>query len=72
MNSANHFLVGRWLGTLGLMPSDVRLTNMDVNSMLVSFDKKIGDVMSAWTPITTAAEARGYKRVASSVSLDAR
>lgn len=72
VNSANHFLVGRWLGTLGLMPSDVKLTNMDVNSMLVSFDKKIGDVMSAWTPITTAAEARGYKRVASSVSLDSR
>jgi ABC-type nitrate/sulfonate/bicarbonate transport system substrate-binding protein len=72
VNSANHFLVGRWLGALGLMPTDVKLTNMDVNSMLVSFDKKIGDVMSAWTPITTAAEARGYKRVASSVGLDAR
>lgn len=72
VNSANHFIAGRWLAALGLMPSDVKLTNMDVNSMLVSFDKKIGDVMSAWTPITTAAEARGYKRVASSVSLDAR
>lgn len=72
LNSANHFIAGRWLTALGLKPSDVKLTNMDVNSMLVSFDKNIGDVMSAWTPITTAAENRGYKRVASSVSLDAR
>lgn len=72
MNSANHFIAGRWLNTLGLKPSDVKLTNMDVKSMLVSFDKSIGDVMSAWTPITTAAEGHGYKRVASSVSLDAR
>ncbi|WP_263771052.1 ABC transporter substrate-binding protein [Propionivibrio soli] len=72
MNSANHFIAGQWLKALGLQPSEVKLTNMDVNSMLVSFDKNIGDVMSAWTPITTAAEARGYKRVASSVSLDSR
>jgi ABC-type nitrate/sulfonate/bicarbonate transport system substrate-binding protein len=72
MNSANHFIAGRWLNMLGLKPTDVKLTNMDVKSMLVSFDKNIGDVMSAWTPITTAAEGRGYKRVASSVSLDAR
>jgi ABC-type nitrate/sulfonate/bicarbonate transport system substrate-binding protein len=72
VNSANHFIAGRWLSLLGLKPADVKLTNMDVNSMLVSFDKNIGDVMSAWTPVTTAAEARGYKRVASSVSLDAR
>ena len=72
VNSANHFIAGRWLTVLGLKATDVKLTNMDVNSMLVSFDKKIGDAMSAWTPITTAAETRGYKRVASSVSLDAR
>ena len=72
VNSANHFIAGRWLSLLGLKPSDVKLTNMDVNSMLVTFDKNIGDAMSAWTPITTAAEARGYKRVASSVGLDAR
>ena len=72
MNSANHFIAGQWLKALGLQPTDVKLTNMDVKSMLVSFDKNIGDVMSAWTPITTAAEGRGYKRVASSVSLDSR
>ena len=71
-NSANHFIAGQWLRALGVSPTEVKLTNMDGPSMLVSFDKNIGDVMSAWTPITTAAEARGYKRVASSVSLDAR
>ena len=72
VNSANHFIAGQWLKALGMQPTEVKLTNMDVNSMLVSFDKNIGDVISAWTPITTAAETRGYKRVASSVSLDAR
>ena len=72
VNSANHFIAGQWLKAIGLKPTDVKLTNMDVKSMLVSFDKNIGAVMSAWTPITTAAEDRGYKRVASSVSLDSR
>ena len=60
-----HYIIGKWLEILGLKESDVKITNMEMPSIVAAFEKGIGDVASVWAPVTFQAESRGWVKAGS-------
>jgi ABC-type nitrate/sulfonate/bicarbonate transport system substrate-binding protein len=60
-----HYIIGKWLEILGLKESDVKITNMDMSSIVPAFEKGIGDVASVWAPVSFECESRGWVKAGS-------
>ena len=60
-----HYIIGKWLEILGLKETDVKITNMDMPSIVAAFEKGIGDVASVWAPVTFACESKGWVKAGS-------
>ena len=67
-----HYMLTRWLHTLGLRERDVVIKDMQPSDALKAFREGTGDAIALWAPQTFEAEREGLKSVAHSSDCQAR
>lgn len=71
-STSAHYMLSRWLHTLGLSERDVVIKDMQPSEALKAFSEGTGDAIAVWAPQTFEAERAGLKSVAHSSDCQAR
>lgn len=67
-----HYMLSRWLHTLGLRERDIVIKDMQPTEALKAFREGTGDAIALWAPQTFEAEREGLQSVAHSSDCQAR
>lgn len=67
-----HYMLNRWLHTLGLRERDINIVDMQPSAALKAFSEGQGDAIALWAPQTFEAEKLGLKTIAHSSDCNAR
>lgn len=69
--SSAHFVVDKWLQSMGLSDDDVTIKNLEQPQAVKAFESGEGDFLALWSPELYQAYDKGYKDVATGKDVDA-